>query len=59
VFFPNPNANYPKVTCPDCGLTYVDDADWSGPAHPDRDCIRVLKERLAKVERERDQALGK
>ena len=36
-----------QVTCPECGLKYVDDADWSGPAHGERDCIRELQRQLA------------
>lgn len=32
-----------QVTCRACGATYIDDADWSGPAHSERDCIRELQ----------------
>ncbi len=34
--------NVQPITCPTCGLTYVDDADWSGPAHPERECVASL-----------------
>jgi RNA polymerase subunit RPABC4/transcription elongation factor Spt4 len=35
-----------KVTCPKCGEEYDDCEDWSGPAHPERDCIAFLRKRL-------------
>lgn len=34
----------PAVTCATCGTTYHDDSDWSGDAHPERDCVRAKTE---------------
>lgn len=39
----------PQVTCRACGAMYIDDADWSGPAHSERDCIRELQALCRKV----------
>jgi hypothetical protein len=46
----------PSVTCPDCGMTYIEDADWSGPAHNDGDCIKHLRSQIAILTKERDEA---
>jgi hypothetical protein len=46
---------HPRVTCAECGLTYTDDSDWSGPAHSQDDCIRELQAKLWKSRKaERD-----
>jgi len=51
VFVHDPNAPPPpRVTCPDCGLEYADDSDWSGDAHAERHCIAHLKKRLAEAQ---------
>lgn len=51
-FSPPPDA--PRVTCTQCGHEYVDDSDWSGPAHNQQDCIRVLRGLLADLYRTAD-----
>ncbi|HYX21484.1 MAG TPA: hypothetical protein VFA98_11625 [Thermoanaerobaculia bacterium] len=38
---------HPIETCEDCGLTFTDDSDWSGPAHGPRECIAHLRTQLA------------
>lgn len=40
-----PKDSYPLVTCSTCGTAYRDDSDWSGDAHPERDCVRAQTER--------------
>ena len=58
MYLRDPNAPPPpRVTCPDCGLEYVDDSDWSGSAHGERHCREHLQKRLAEVIAERDEAL--
>ena len=55
MYLRDPNAPPPpRVTCPDCGLEYVDDSDWSGSAHGERHCREHLQKRLAEVIAERD-----
>jgi hypothetical protein len=41
-------AEHPLVTCPVCEAKYVDDEDWSGPAHGQRECTHNL---LREIER--------
>jgi hypothetical protein len=41
---------FEKVTCPDCGLTYIDDTDWSGDAHSIRHCKEEWKRRALLAE---------
>lgn len=35
-----------KVSCTACGMSYDDCEDWSGPAHPLRDCVAHLQQLL-------------
>lgn len=53
-----PKNENPMATCSTCGTTYVDDSDWSGDAHPERDCVKAKTERdLRRVFTEREAAL--
>lgn len=39
-------SKHPRVKCSDCGLTYVDDEDWSGPAHSQQACMSRMRSQL-------------